>query len=100
MRKSAAVPLTVLGLTAAAIGVSIGTDGFTGCSNGPAHCVDAQNRLAPDESCRRGSGGIGYLGYHYIYGGSSGGHFGDTVVGASTTSRGGFGHGGGGEGGE
>jgi hypothetical protein len=46
---------------------------------------------------------------HYVYGGSSGGHFGDTVVGASEAgvSRGGFGHGsseggghGGGEGGE
>lgn len=41
-------------------------------------------------------------GAHYVYGGSSGGHVGDAVVGGSV-SRGGFGAiggGGGGEGGE
>ena len=45
-------------------------------------------------------------GYRYIYGGSSGGHIGDAVVGGHATpsesgvSRGGFGHGGGDGGGE
>lgn len=90
MRKSSAVPLTLL---AAAAMVSIG------CHDEPRHCVDAQNHLQPDLYCN--SAAVG--GYHYVYGGSSGGHYGDVVEGASV-SRGGFGgeggHGGGGEGGE
>jgi hypothetical protein len=59
--------------------------------------VDGQNRLQPDASCQLPAGG-----FHYVYGGSSGGHYGDAVVGASV-SRGGFGGSGeaaGGEGGE
>jgi hypothetical protein len=100
MRKSREVPLTLL---AAAALASIAAAPTIGCrDNGPPHCVDAQNRLAPDAMCQTHSGGgVGYVGYRYIYGGSSGGHYGDTVVGASV-SRGGFGHfgGGGGGGGE
>lgn len=89
MRKSREVPLTLL---AAAAMASIG------CHNGPRHCVDAQNHLMPDSYCEEHHSG----GYFYVYGGSSGGHMGDTVVGASHSSYsfGGFGHGGGGEGGE
>jgi hypothetical protein len=97
MRKSREVPLTLL---AAAALASLASAPTIGCrDNGPPHCVDAQNRLAPDAMCQTGAGGVGYAGYRYVYGGSSGGHFGDTVVGSSV-SRGGFGHGGGGEGGE
>ena len=54
------------------------------------------NHLQPDSVCEaRSSTTV----YHYVYGGASGGHYGDTVVGASV-SRGGFGGGEGGEGGE
>ena len=95
MRKSSAVPLTLLAVAALA----------TGCHDRPVsrNCVDAQGRIVPDTNCNTGSGGGGGMGYHYIYGGSSGGRVGDAVVGGSTSesgvSRGGFG-GGGGEGGE
>ena len=92
MRKSREVPLTLLAVAALA---SIGTLTTTGCHDDPRHCVDATNRLQPDSVCEARPG----TGYHYVYGGSSGGHYGDTVVGSSV-SRGGFGHGGGGEGGE
>jgi hypothetical protein len=87
MRKSREVPLTILAAVAL---VSIG------CHDGSRSCVDAQSHLMPDQNCAMhpGTGG-----FHYIYGGSSGGHVGDIVIGGST-SRGGFGHGGGGEGGE
>jgi hypothetical protein len=86
MRKSREVQLTLLAAVALA---------SIGCHDQPRHCVDAQSRLLPDSNCELhpGIGGI-----HYIYGGSSGGHVGDMVIGASV-SRGGFGHGGG-EGGE
>jgi len=87
MRKSSEVPLTLL---AAAAVLTIG------CRDQPRHCVDAQNHLMPDSTCEAHSSGSG--GFHYVYGGSSGGHYGDMVVGSSV-SRGGFGHGGG-EGGE
>ena len=95
MRKSSDVPLTLL----AALALFV-----TGCHDTPEsrNCVDAQGRIAPDGNCQTHSSGGGY-GYHYIYGGRSGGHVGDAVVGGSTTSsgvaRGGFGHAGGGEGG-
>ncbi len=98
MRKSREVPLTLLATVALA---SMGTVGLTGCHDEPRHCVDAQNHLMPDDRCEYHSGGGGAGIYHYVYGGSSGGHVGDTVVGGSV-SRGGFGgHGGeGGGGGE
>jgi hypothetical protein len=89
MRKSREVPLTLL---AAAALASIG------CHDRPRHCVDAQSHLMPDANCETHATG----GFHYVYGGSSGGHVGDIVIGASV-SRGGFGGGGGeggGEGGE
>ncbi len=82
------------------------------------NCVDAQGHIVPDWDCdQSNNSSYGYHGgFHYVYGGSSGGRIGDTVVGGSATSsagarvvsgetgsvvRGGFGRGsgGGGEGG-
>lgn len=62
-----------------------------GCRDERRDCVDGQNRLQPDSACQAGATGA-----HYIYGGSSGGRVGDTVVGGSV-SRGGFGAIGGGD---
>jgi len=99
MRKSRAVPITLLAALAAF---------STGCRDTPEtrNCVDAQGRIVPDGNCSTRNGGSSF---HYIYGGSSGGRIGDAVVGGRATpgesgvSRGGFGgHDGegGGEGGE
>jgi hypothetical protein len=76
MRKSREVQLTLL----AAIALSM-----TACRDGRRDCVDAQNHLLPDSTCH-----AGMYGSRYVYGGSSGGHIGDTVIGSSV-SRGGFG---------
>jgi len=90
MRRSKEVNLTLL----AALALSV-----TACKQQPRNCVDAQNHLLPDSVCqvdsssnRNGSTGYygGYGGGHWMYGGSSGGHMGDAVVGGSM-SRGGFG---------
>jgi len=101
MKKSANISLGLLAATALVF--------TSGCRNNqPRNCVDANNRLVDPKKCedndanrRMGYGG-GYYPYHAIYGGSSGGHVGDSVVGGSTSSsaaRGGFGSsfGGGGE---
>jgi hypothetical protein len=94
MRKSKEVPLTLL----AAIALLP-----LGCRDDETrNCVDAQGRIVPDTSCQNSTPGAPY---HYLYGGSSGGHIGDAVIGGSTTpssgvSTGGFGHGGGDGGGE
>lgn len=82
MRRSREVPLTLLASLALTV---------TACRDQPRNCVDANNRLLPESACQAGSSG-GYVpgGAHYVYGGSSGGHVGDTVVGSSV-SRGGFG---------
>jgi hypothetical protein len=97
MRKSRDVSITLLAALALLT---------TGCQDTPEsrNCVDAQGRIVPDRDCETHAPGVPY---HYIYGGSSGGHEGDTVVGGSATSsseagvaRGGFGHGGGEGGGE
>src|ERR1700738_896185 len=71
MRKSSAVPLTLLAVAALA----------TGCHDRPVsrNCVDAQGRIVPDTNCNTGTGGGGGMGYHYIYGVSSGGRVGDAV---------------------
>jgi hypothetical protein len=88
MRKSKDVPITLL--TALALCAA-------GCHDPETrNCVDAQGRIVPDGDCQNPAPGAPY---HYVYGGSSGGHIGDTVFGGSTTpsdgvSRGGFGHGG------
>jgi hypothetical protein len=87
MRKSREVHLTVL----AAVALSM-----TACRTQHRDCIDNQGRKEPDSYCDvTGGGGI----YHYVYGGSSGGHLGDSVLGGSTTPRGGFGGIGGGDGG-
>jgi hypothetical protein len=87
MRKSREVHLVLL----ASVALSL-----TACRDEQQNCVDANNRLLPPSACQTGSSGA-----HYVYGGSSGGNVGDTVVGSSVT-RGGFGSfgGGGGDGGE
>jgi len=86
MRKSKEVQLTLL----AAMALSM-----TACREPHRDCVDSQNHLLPDTGCQAGWGGA-----HYLYGGSSGGHIGDAVMGGSTSvSRGGFGGIGGGDGG-
>ncbi len=92
MRKSREVPLTLL--TAVALA-------SVGCQDSLRRCVDAQNRLVEDSACEQQKNPPGGAGYHYVSGGSSGGHIGDTVVGAeeSGVTRGGFGHGDGGDGG-
>ncbi|MFZ0274017.1 MAG: hypothetical protein WB524_18940 [Acidobacteriaceae bacterium] len=80
MRKSHAVPLTLL--AAAAFTVSTGCDHPTQVRN----CVDQQGRIVPDNSCNHAAGGGGGVPvpYRYVYGGASGGHIGDTVVGGSS----------------
>ncbi|HUB29091.1 MAG TPA: hypothetical protein VL967_05310 [Terracidiphilus sp.] len=84
MRRSREVKLTLL----AAVALSV-----TGCRE-RRDCVDAQNHIRPDGYCQASDSHS--LGYHYVYGGSTGGHVGDTVVGGSATPRGGFGAFGGG----
>lgn len=83
MRRSKEVNLTLL----ASLAVTL-----TACTPEHRDCVDAQGRKLDDSVCRA-SAPIG--GAHYIYGGSSGGHVGDYVIGGSTSShsilRGGFG---------
>ena len=63
---------------------------MTGCRDEHQDCVDAKNHLLPPSACQSGRA----PGAHYVYGGSSGGHVGDSVVGGSVT-RGGFGSSGG-----
>jgi hypothetical protein len=83
MRRSREVPISLL----ASLAVSL-----TACTPEHRDCVDAQGRILSDSAC---STGTPMGGAHYIYGGSSGGHIGDYVLGGSTTShsilRGGFG---------
>jgi hypothetical protein len=96
MRKSKEVPLTLL----AALALYT-----TGCHDTPesVNCVDSQGRIVASGNCESSATDPNGVHYRYIYGGSSGGHIGDAVVGGSATSssvsRGGFGHAGGGEGG-
>ncbi|HEY2858993.1 MAG TPA: hypothetical protein VGJ21_11295 [Terracidiphilus sp.] len=91
MRRSRQVHLTLLASVAFAL---------TGCKPERRDCVDAQSRKLPDEACQAHPGSTGYIpGAHFWYGGSSGGHVGDTVIGGGV-SRGGFGSIGGSHGGE
>jgi hypothetical protein len=96
MRRSREIQLTLL--------ASLALTTLTACRDEPQYCVDAQNRLLPGSSCQMSPRPVGA---HYVYGGSSGGRIGDTIV-NSSVSRGGFGGsaegsssegGGGGEGG-
>jgi hypothetical protein len=87
MRKSREIHLTLLAVMALSV---------TACRDEHRDCVDSKGRLLPDSSCQTNTPGA-----QYWYGGSSGGHIGDSVVGGSSVSRGGFGgiggDGGGGE---
>jgi hypothetical protein len=117
MRRSGAVPLTLLATAALAT-----TPGCNDHLKEVRNCVDAENHIVRDSRCNppSSSGGSGGGGYHYVYGGASGESMGDTVEGGSSEPeagaevfsgesgdvvRGGFGSGesgahGGGEGGE
>ncbi|HEY1578441.1 MAG TPA: hypothetical protein VGF82_15350 [Terracidiphilus sp.] len=81
MRKPREIQLTVL----AAVALSM-----TACRSERRDCVDKGGHLEPDAYCQATGGGSGST-YHYIYGGASGGHVGDSVIGGSSTPRGGFG---------
>jgi hypothetical protein len=116
MRKSGAVPLTLLATAALTT-----APGCNDRHNEVRNCVDAANHIVSDSRCNSSpsSGGSGTGGYHFLYGGASGGGAGDTVEGGSSAPevgadvisgesgdvvRGGFGSGesgghGGGEGG-
>jgi hypothetical protein len=70
---------------------------MTACRDPHRDCVDAVGHKLPDSTCQAPTP---VPGAHYIYGGSSGGHVGDIVIGGSVT-RGGFGgFGGSGDGGD
>lgn len=83
MRKSQAVPLTLL--AAAALTTA------SGCDDRPRevrNCVDDQNHIVSDEKCDHpafygGYYGTGSGGFRYLYGGASGGTMGDTVIGGN-----------------
>ncbi|HTV15903.1 MAG TPA: hypothetical protein VME68_14375 [Acidobacteriaceae bacterium] len=80
MRKSQAVPFTLLAAAALTSG--------SGCDERPRevrNCVDGQNHIVSDQKCDHpafygGYYGSGSGGYRYLYGGASGGNMGDTVV--------------------
>jgi hypothetical protein len=96
MRKTSAITLTVLAAVAASVTLSDCRDAHY--DEVSKHCVDNENHIVPDSQCRSGIG-------HFVYGGSSGGRLGDTVVDGSLSehaiSRGGYGlFGGEGAGGE
>jgi len=81
MRKSGAVPLTLLATAALATA--------PGCNEHPRevrNCVDAENHIVGDSRCNPSPspGGSGGGGYHYVYGGASGGSIGDTVEAGSS----------------
>ena len=82
MRKSRAVPLTLLAVASLAA--------TTACDDGPTevrNCVDSQKHIVPDGRCSQTPGYAGGGGgYHFIFGGASGGRVGDTVVGGSDTA--------------
>jgi hypothetical protein len=85
MRKSQAVPLTLLATAALAAS--------TGCDDRPRevrNCVDNQNHIVPDDRCDHPSlyvGSYGYTNYRYLYGGASGGSMGDTVIGGNANAE-------------
>ena len=82
MRRSNAVALALL-----AVATLSATS--TGCEDHPTqirNCVDDNRHIAPDDRCDNEpfTGSVIMPGsYYYLYGGASGGHLGDTVVGGS-----------------
>ncbi len=96
MKRTSHITLTLLAGMAVAF--------TTGCHrhNERRDCVDDSSRLAGEQNCAnaeslRHNGYVGPLGYHWAYGGSSGGHIGDVVVGGNPMP--GMGHAAGGAGG-
>jgi hypothetical protein len=93
MKKSSSVSLTLLAAVAMVAGSS--------CRNSePRDCVDQNRRIVDNSFCQdTPAGGVAGSRFYYWYGGSSGGHMGDTVFGGSASpsvssgavSRGGFG---------
>lgn len=105
MKKSSAISLTLLTAVAALATSS--------CAKKEVRdCVDQNNRIVEDRFCDERNGQSqpmsgypgGFLPYYWRYGGSSGGHIGDAVIGGGTSptpgtravsgrsvSRGGFG---------
>jgi len=81
MRRSKEIKLTLLASVALTL---------TACHDEHRDCVDSQNRMQPDSYCQDTNSHYYGGGYHYLYGGRSGGHIGDSVVGGNV-SRGGFG---------
>ena len=81
MRRSGAVPLTLL--TTVALATASGCDDR---QREVRNCVDAENHIVRDSRCNPSpsSGGSGGGGYHYVYGGASGESIGDTVEGGSS----------------
>lgn len=78
MRRSGAVPLTLLATAALAIA--------PGCNDHHKevrNCVDAENRIVRDSQCGPSPSSGGGSGYHYVYGGASGESIGDSVEGGS-----------------
>jgi predicted small secreted protein len=84
MKRSREVHLTLLAAAALSL---------TACRDTHRDCVDGQGHKLVDATCDLNPRPFGA---HYLYGGSSGGHVGDYVVGGSV-SRGGFGGIGGGD---
>jgi hypothetical protein len=99
MKKSSRVRLTLLAAVALAAG--------SGCQKTEVRdCVDQDRRIVDDSLCQgQPTNNTGGHFFYWMYGGNSGGRFGDTVVGGSTTpaagaqavTRGGFGSSGAGE---
>jgi hypothetical protein len=81
MRRLDAILFAVLALPALSAAI--------GCEDYPTqirYCIDDQKHIVPDERCDNEpfTGSVILPGsYHYIYGGATGGHLGDTVVGGS-----------------
>jgi hypothetical protein len=86
-RRSCEIPACLILLASAAA--------LSGCES-RRDCVDANGIKLPDSSCSTAGHGGG--GAHFVYGGRGGRSVGDEVTGGSTT-RGGFGSSGEGEGG-
>ena len=78
MKRSSQVTLGFLATAALAF--------TSGCRNNERRdCVDEQNRIVGEQNCsladqQRRGGYAGYIPYRYLYGGRTGGHFGDSVL--------------------
>jgi len=95
MKKSKSVPLTIL--------ASVAALAMSGCSRKTElqRCVDQQQRIVDDRLCDQQQSlqqqpnrtpyyPRAYYPYHWWYGGSSGGRFGDSIVGGAANPTRGF----------